>query len=428
MFRSFRFAGRRLVLGCAALATAFSPAFAQGNLQPAGRPTTVAEPCSFDVQTLAVDGGVVAVWNQQTEAGFGTWARSGPSLEELGAATLLVEGGGRFPAAAAVPGDGFVVSWLDIDKPTPDGFEVVYRRFGADLAPLGAAVSVDQNARTPPALHADPDGSITVAYRGTGNVRLRRFSAADAPLTAPVVVDTVNPLDGTLQMVRIASNGAGFLVGWIDRGNGNVILRVRAVGLDGAPLGPRQLVASLPFFDYDDFDLASTGEGYFAAYSGGDNGIRGRTLAAEGGSPGTEVHLMTLARTGFIQLGGEGSSLVVAAFDFDSKSIVGAELEAPDFDGPLTALVPPEPWFGTGSFRRLTGIEPGPAGYILSWQVGWESVILQDPCDLGISVEAQVFGPPAPIPLVDVPAAGPAGLFGLAILTVAAALLLLRRI
>lgn len=396
------------------LSVAISAPLAAQPLIPIGPLVGLDQECTDSPTVLATEGELVAVW-RRTAKGAGLFVRTGPTLEHLGPKVELRDHGPIDEVrVVAVPG-GFVAAWIRF---TPAQIaEAVFQRFGLDLLPDGAEVVVGQAwLGGAPALLADENGLLTIAYYGPARtVQARRYTDTGVPLTPPIDVDPLVPMN-SVGLTRLAAGDDGFLVAW----EGSLPAQasgmwVRAFGFDGAPAAASVRVVTLGSAD---FDVAWAEDEYLAAVL--DGNVWGYRLDASG-TPTAPAGLLAPANgPSYVRLAA-GSDVLWLSFVEYERGLFASRIELPS----LAVLEDPQllgPQPGT-DFVSKGSVLPTATGLIATWQTAWFSPIPL-PCSGEMAIFAQEFGNP---PTVDVPTLPPSGLLALALLVAAGGLLLLRR-
>ncbi len=174
---------------------------------------------SPDVAILP-DGSFLVVWESLHQDGdnWGVFGRLFDNAgNELGAErriSVATQERQRYPAVAAQPGQGFVVSW---DSNHDDLFEQVYfRRFDSKLAPLSGDVLVSSNgpgAEREVAVAADADGNFAIAWKQlSSEVFARRYSSLGVARSSPFSVSGDDSSLGA-PSIDMAADGA-FAIAW----------------------------------------------------------------------------------------------------------------------------------------------------------------------------------------------------------------------
>lgn len=408
------FFGKGLAPWCIALALAGGSVFAQEGIIPLGPEVELALDCTYDPLAFETEDQAIGLWWRRYGGIFG---RTGPSLDQLGPIEQLNQDMLNNEVVVAPLSGGFAAAWTRLPVAQPP--EVVLQSFGADLSPSFPAVVAGAASASPaPALLADPDGQLVLAYYGpTGSVQLQRYSSAGAPLSAAFDADPTVFL-GEHGRIRLAAGEDGFLVVWSGfRGGENPYLWARAFGWDGTPAAAAESFISA---DIADFDVAWAEGSYLVVVPAGSQ-VRGIRLDENGnyldkafGLAADDTHHARLAA---------GDGALWLAF-VGNDALLGSRIELPSLAvDPVPQILVPRPENGQRFIARSSAF-PSAEGFLGAWQMAPVNVILH-PCMDTDTVYAQAFGPPRGV--VDVPTAAPPGLLVLALLTAAGALVLLRR-
>jgi hypothetical protein len=391
------------------------PSSAQEDLFPRGPRVEVDRDCAVSPIPFEVDGETLVAW-YRWGADSGIWARRGPRLDGLEPAVKLVDETPSTFQVAARPG-AFVLVWVGDDWPDP---ALTFQRFGADLAPEGPPVVVGKSEFfSTPAVAVDAAGNVTIAWTDDGlEVKVRRYSSADLPLTPEIVVQTA-ALGAT--GIWLAAGDAGFLVAWSEYlvlPAGNTHYRARAYSPAGAPLGPFTELGEMvaPAFIRSTLQLAAVDGGYLAVRLGG----LARLLGADGTPLGPETPLGVAADSQGIRMAGGPEGVWLAWHTIN-------DIFASHVD-PSTLTAEPPTLLASNQPQRLnlTSIGTRGSGLMAGWNIHLSSIILPSPpCDWGEYAYSQEFGPPPAA--VEVPTLSKTGLV-LCALAFAIAGVLMRRV
>jgi hypothetical protein len=200
----------------------------------------------------------------------------------------------------------FVVAWAS-DGADASSFGIAARPFDPGGAPLGSEIAVNvltAGTQFHPAVATAPDGSFVVAWdsldaSGPG-VFLRRFTAAGAPLTGEVAVNTYLPnAQDTPEVARLA--GGGFAVTWQSTHQDGSVRGVFARRFDAnaAPLGG-EIALNTYTYDAQQFPRVAADEsgGFRVVWEGWSEdgslaGVFGRSVDGSGAPAGPEFRVNT---------------------------------------------------------------------------------------------------------------------------------------
>jgi Ca2+-binding RTX toxin-like protein len=149
-----------------------------------------------------------------------------PRGGEINYLNTVLDGWQTYSSVAALPGGGFVATWV-----TPDSYDygIAARIFDSSGVPIGPqfVVNVMTNyTQTMPSITVLADGSFVVAWQGgeiypdtgaTWGILARRYSATGVPLTGEFAVNSYSASD-QMQPSIIALSDGGFLVAWQSTG------------------------------------------------------------------------------------------------------------------------------------------------------------------------------------------------------------------
>ncbi len=199
----------------------------QSSPVPLGPAVEIDRTCTYSPTIFEVDGQVVAVWRRIYNPN-GFWARRGPSLAELGPATLLYDQIAFGDVQAAVQPGGFVLAWAGEGGSTTTAGGLSALPIGSHAGRPGGG-GRQRRARPLRRLLVDAAGEVTVAF---SDRRAWSRPGAIPPPTFPLtpLID-VGPevYDGVLAVTRLAAGDDGFPGG----------LGIRLARLLAGPLGAR---------------------------------------------------------------------------------------------------------------------------------------------------------------------------------------------
>jgi hypothetical protein len=186
-------------------------------------------------------GGFLVVWSSQGSPGADAsgssiqgqrYASDGSTLGAQFQVNSYTTGSQLSPAAAPVPGGGFLVVWSSQGSPGADasGSSIQGQRYASDGSTLGAQFQVNGYAtggQTDPAAAVAADGGFVVTWSSAGSsgndgsgssVQARRFSSDGSAAVGEFQVNSYTANDQAASAV--ASRSAGdFVVVWESRGS-----------------------------------------------------------------------------------------------------------------------------------------------------------------------------------------------------------------
>jgi hypothetical protein len=209
--------------------------------------------------TVATDpaGTFVVAWvsDGQDGDGYGIFARrfssSGVPLAGEFQVNTYTTGDQLYPAAAMLPGGGFVIVWQGAAGQDGSGLGVVGRRFDAAGVPLGGEFQVNAyttSDQRDAAVVGGPGGSFVVTWSGFGveepddrGIYFRRFDGTGAPLGPDVHVNTLAPHIQDDPAIAMDASGRSVVV-WVDTSPGPLSsgpdVFARRFDAAGTALGP----------------------------------------------------------------------------------------------------------------------------------------------------------------------------------------------
>ncbi len=286
------------------------------------------------------------------------------------------------PQLTALPGGGFVVTWVDFSRTGGDSFFTAIRGrvFDADGTPVNTndflVNTTTLNGQFDPVITALPGGGFVVAwedYSSTGSdtsvaaIRGRVFNADGTPATTnDFLVNTTTP-NGQFDPIIEALPGGGFVVTWVDfsQSGGDTsgaAVRARVFDADGTPVSTTSttldLSAKVDFgadgpatgggFALDDVTVGGTVTPAVLDNSGNALKSGGAAVQFTGFSTNGNVTTLTAEADGktifTLSLTSDGQTTFTLFEDLDHNGAAQLELDvsaliaATDFDGDVITL------------------------------------------------------------------------------------------
>ncbi len=381
------------------------------------------------------DGGFVVTWNSSGQDGggpddsaFGVYAQrydaSGVAVGAEFRVNATTPGYQMFPAIAALPDGGFVVTWMS-DSQDGSGFGIYAQRYDASGVAVGGEFQVNTyttNEQRFPAVAVLSDGGFVVTWQsdsedGSGyGIYAQRYDASGVAAGGEFQVNTYTTNSQTLPVVAALSDG-GFVVTWnsdLQDGSGSgiyaqrydaagdpVVLSVQLTGDDGNNVitwaGETSVI--LDGGAGEDTLVGGDGNDTLVGGAGDDTLLGGAGDDVLDGGAGSDTASFTGSSAGY-SFGLSGRSIVVTdtdAEDGDEGVDTLVSVERTSFaDGTVTLRVLDETQInsttGYGTYPAITTLAGG--GYVVAWESsdsGWNiSAQRYDASGAAVGVETRV--------------------------------------
>ncbi|MEX2141520.1 MAG: putative Ig domain-containing protein [Pirellulales bacterium] len=290
-------------------------------------------------------------------------------------------------ASIAMRGDGsFVVVWAGRGRGDQDG--VFLRLYAANGTPLTGEILVNQTTagkQGKPAVEIAPDGSIVVAWEGSGGgdfagVFVRRFTASGAAIGPETLANDPSPLRQSDPTIAVQVDGS-FLVAWTNRGvdGSGYDIVARRFDAAGRPASPQFAVNSNRAGDQVAPDVAPLANGaYDVVWSSiGANDVGWdvkQTRASAAGQTGAEqrVHVSAQGdqRQPKIAAAADGSTIVAwtsAAPNGAGREVVAREFAASSAAVQAEFAVPAAAQGFASGHQHSPSLAIGPQGAAIAW-------------------------------------------------------------
>jgi hypothetical protein len=277
---------------------------------------------AFPSVAMAESGAFVVAWHSRFQDGSGEGifaqrfdAAGAPAGLEFQVNATTTDNQ-RFASVATDPAGNFVVVWHSLLAYGPDG--IFGRRYSAAGAPIGSEFRVESNTADAsyffPAVAMDDAGKFTVVWAGHSTegahreVRLRRFDASGAPLSAHTLIGSNTLAWKDVPAVAARPDGS-FVMAWqsLSQDGSEEGAFTRRIDAGGTFAGPDQQVNEHTTHNQTGPSVASVGEGNFVVtwssagtvpQDGDGSGVFVRHFDSTGFTRGSDLQVNTYTTGG----------------------------------------------------------------------------------------------------------------------------------